>query len=204
MKEVSASTFKKVKIGAAIAAVLGLSFYILSNPNITGYVSIDFVMQDLNLTLTQSQIFTMTTTNPEPFTLTSFKLSGEVIGDGRVEIYLDNRQGQQLLIYRNLRTKDKGISAITGLAVEGAEQAAEAGKESYFIISPGEIIQSPGLLELSEREETVSGPFSDECVDTCFIRMELSSSTIYGLVFKVEPGTTLKIDRIFYTIDVDE
>ncbi|MBW2980811.1 hypothetical protein KY360_05335 [Candidatus Woesearchaeota archaeon] len=204
MKEVSAHTFAKIKIGVAVTAVLALSFYLFSNPNITGYVSIDFIMQDLDITLTQSQVFTMGATNPQPFTLTSFKLSGEVIGDGRVEIYLENRQGQQLLIYRNIKSKDRGISAITGLAVEGGEPTGKAEEGTYFVITPGQVIQNPGLMELSGKEETISGPFSDECVDTCFIRMELSSSTTYGLVFKVEPGTTLKIDRIFYTIDTDE
>ncbi|MBW2984966.1 hypothetical protein KY361_07640 [Candidatus Woesearchaeota archaeon] len=191
----------KIKIAVVITAVLVLSVYIFKNPNITGYVSTDFVMQNLNLTITQSQSFTLTSTSPEPFTLTAFKLTGEVIGDGRVEIYLDNRQGQQLLIYRNLKTKDKGIGAITGFSVEG--EVEEAKKAAYFVISPGEIIQNPELQELSEKKETVSGTFENQCSDTCFIRMELSSSTVYDIVFKVESGTSLKINNIFYTIDVE-
>ena len=192
----------KIKIAVAITAVLVLSVYIFNNPNVTGYVSTDFVMQNLNLTLTQSQKFALSSTSPEPFTLTSFKLSGEVIGDGRVEIYLDNRQGQELLIYNNLKTKDRGIGAITGFSIEG-EADEEAEKAAYFLISPGEIIQNPELQELSEREETVSGTFENQCSDTCFIRMELSSSTAYDMVFKVESGTSLKINNIFYTIDVE-
>lgn len=201
----NANTLQKIEIIVSIGLILVLTAFLLGNPNITGYLSLDFVMQDLNLTLSQSQNYIITSTNPEPFILTSFKISGEVIGDGRVEVYLDNNQGQQLLVYKNVKQKQRGMGLITGMFIAGEKQTEKekAKKESYLVIKPGEDIQNPKMLELSEKEETVSEIFSNECTDTCFIKMELSDKIAYNLIFKIEPGTTLKLDNIVYTIEIE-
>ena len=119
---INANKLQKIEITIAVLLVLGLTAFLIGNPNITGFLSLDFVMQDLNLTLSQSQNYIITSTNPEPFTLTSFKISGEMIGDGRVEIYIDNGQSQQLLVYRNVKQKQRGMALITGMFIEGEKQ----------------------------------------------------------------------------------
>lgn len=203
MRKMNLNQFAKVKIALAITLVLALSFHIFTNPNITGFVSLDFIMEDLNITLTESQSFILTSTATEPFTLTSFKISGDIMGNGSVEVYLDNNQGQKLMIYKNIRTRGGGMEQITGRATTEEQAEVSAEKKSYLIISPDKIIENVEPLQLSEKEETVSGPFSNECVETCFIRMELSSDTIYNLIFITEPGTILKFNKIFYTIEVE-
>lgn len=196
---------QKIEIIVSIGLILVLTAFLLGNPNITGFLSLDFVIQDINLTLSQSQNYIITSTNPEPFILTSFKISGEVIGDGRVEVYIDNGQGQQLLVYRNVKSKQRGMGLITGMFIAGEKQTEKekAKQGSYLVLNPGKTIQELEIMELSEKEETVSGIFSNECADSCFIKMELSDKIAYKLVFKIEPGTTLKLDNIVYIIEIE-
>ena len=198
--------FQKIEIAFAVILVLVLSAFMLRNPSITGYLSTDFVMQDLNLTLTNSQSFIITSSNPKPFNLTSFKLSGTIEGNGEVGIYLDNNPGKQLLIYRNVKEKTKGLSIITGFFTEGEKQAEteKAKQGSYLVIAPGKQLQEIKMPELSEKEEIVKGMFTNECDETCFIKMEMSNQLGYQLIFKIESGTTLKLNNIVYTIGIGE
>ncbi len=201
----TSNRLQKIEIAFAVILVLILSAFILNNPSITGYLSTDFVMQDINLTLTRSQNFIIVSTNPKPATLTSFKLSGTIESNGKIEVYLDNNQGQRLLVYRNVKEKKKGMDVITGFFIAGEKQTEteKAEQGSYLTLIPGNIIQETEMLELSETEETIEGIFTNECADTCFIKMELSNETAYRLIFKIEPGTILKIDNIIYTIQTE-
>ena len=196
---------KKVEVGLAVVLILSLGVFMLGNPNITGYLSLDFVMQDLDIMVGESQSIILTSTNTEPVTLTSFKLSGEIIGEGMAEVYLDNGQGQKLLVYRNAREKRKAMSTITGLFIEGEKQIEnkKAEEKSYLVLNPGRMIEDAELSELAEDEEVVAGVFSNECTDTCFIKMELSDKTAYQLIFNLEPETELKLDSIVYTVETE-
>lgn len=204
MKKSVKKAIHQAEFFVSIALVLTLTLYLLGNPNITGFLSLDFVMQDLDMTLTQSQNYIISSDSTEPFILTSFKLSGEVIGDGIVEIYLDNNLGQQLLIYRNVKSKG-GMSMITGMVVAGEKNTAEgkAEKETYLMLDPGYAIENTKINGISDDEKIVEGVFSNECTDTCFMKMELSENASYNLLFKIEPGTVLKLDNIIYTIEID-
>ena len=195
---------RKIEATFAVVLILVLGAFMLGRPNITGYLSLDFVMQDLDIMMMDSQSWILSSNNPEPVTLTSFKVSGEVVGEGRVEVYLDNGQGQELLVFRNVRKKGASMSGITGLYIAGEQTGGEKTEEkSYLMLNPGRKIQDVGLTKLSEKEEIVNGVFSNECGDTCFIKMELSDKTAYQLVFKIEPGTELKLDNILYTVETE-
>jgi hypothetical protein len=196
-------TLKKVEVGLAVVLILSLGVFMLGKPNITGYLSLDFVMQDLNIMIADSQSLILTSTNSEPVTLTSFKLSGEIIGEGRAEVYLDNGKGQKLLVFRNAREKRKAMSTVTGLYIQGGPDNTEAEEKSYLVLNPGGIITDMDLAELAENEELVEGVFSNECEDTCYIKMELSDETAYQLIFNLEPGTGLKLDSIVYTVETE-
>lgn len=199
------STLKKMEITFAVILILSLGVFMLGNPNITGYLSLDFVMQDLDIMVGESQSMIMTSTNPESVTLTSFKISGEILGDGRAEVYLDNGMGQRLLVYRNTGEKRKAMSVVTGLFIEGEKQIEnnKAEEKSYLVLSPGKRIEDMVMAELSEKEEVVAGVFSNECTDTCFIKMELSDQIAYQLIFNIEPETGLKLDSIVYTVETE-
>jgi len=206
MKKINPDVLKKVGLTAAIVLVLVLSSFLFGNPNITGYLSLDLVMENVDLTVDQSQGFTLSIQSTKPFILTSFKIAGEVVGDGIAEAYIDNGRGQQFLVYRNVMPIKRGMNLITGLVVTGVKltEQATAEKGSYLLINPGNTIQDVQFQPLEEDEETVSGGFRNECVDTCFIKMEMSSDLVYKLIVKTEPGTSIKIDNVFYTIDVGE
>jgi hypothetical protein len=196
----------KIELSAAVALVLGLSLYLFGSPNITGFLTLDLVMQDLDIVLTESRTYSLSSSAPDPFILTSFKVSGKITGNGRVEVYIDNNQGQQILVYKNIKQKNRGMGHITGLLTRGEKMTEneKARQETYLVINPSEAIQNPELQEITEKEEIISGVFSNECSESCFIKMEISNDTVYDLIFKVEPGTTLKIDKIFYTVETND
>ena len=191
----------QVEVIAAVLLILLLSLFLFKAKGITGFVSYDFAIQDLDMTIDRSQSYVLTSGSEKPFDLTSFKLGGEVLGDGVVEVYLDNGKGQELLVFRNSRAVGSGMQKITGMAVEGEEP--QEGR--WLLLSPmqGSASDEPPR-RLPPDEEPVSGVFSNECGDTCFISMELSNELSYELIFRIEPGTVLGLDNIIYTIDMEE
>lgn len=202
------STRKKIygiEITAAVVLILFGVISIFPNPGITGYVSIEIKTQEIDLTIANSQSYILTTNSKEPFYLTSLQFSGEVIGDGSVKVYVDNGQGQKILIFSNIIKKDKGLDSITGMnkitgGVVGTDQGTQ--EEYYLVIEYLENIEEePG--EIAEDKELAAGNFKNKCVDTCFIEMLLSEEIGYQLLFYVEEGTILRLDEIVYNIRKD-
>ena len=195
-------TITKVEIIGAVTLVLVLGIVFLGGPSITGYQLLDFVVEDLDISVSQSQEYTLSGSG-EDFLLTSLKVAGEVIGDGKVEVYLDNGNGQRLLIYANNRPYANSMELITGMAIspEELESGEEPKQGSHLLIDPLRFTDEKPK-PLKEEEQTDSGAFANECVDSCFIRMLMSEETVYALVFLVEEGTTLRVDKIFYTVDI--
>ena len=198
------NNFHKIEAAGAIVGVLVLTLFFFSGPGITGFLSLDFTIQNLEMEIDRSQSFLLTSSSENPFYLTSFKVGGEVIGDGVVEIYLDNGQGQELLIFRNVKPEKGDIGHITGFFVNTEEIEEDTEEGSWLIIAPiegsatNEIPSSPG-----EKEKAVSGFFSNQCGDTCFMKMELSNELSYRLLFKIDSGTLFKLDNIVYTIETE-
>lgn len=186
----------KIELTLGISLALIVVLVMIGNPHVTGYLSLDFVMQDLDMTIDQSQKFMISTDSEEEFSLTSLKISGEVIGEGRAEIYLDNEEGQKLMIYRNVKTKSIGMGAITGYFVNGQQD------NHIKITQEGTIDEE--MTELTEKEETTNGLFSNECKETCFIKMRMKKGLNYNLLVKVDKGTKVRINEIAYTIQTDE
>jgi hypothetical protein len=198
------SRMVQVEIIGAIFLMLMLSLFLFKDKGITGFVPVEFTTQDMNITLDQSQSYILTSGSDAPFPLTSLKIGGEVVGDGVVEIYLDNGQGQQLLVYRNTRSKSGGMGSITGLVTQsenGTKTDVREGK--WLLLSPLKDSAKGDLpVKLGRDEEASSGAFSKECRDTCFMRMEISNQLSYELIFKIDQGTQLKLNDLTYTIDV--
>jgi hypothetical protein len=189
--------FKKLQIFAAISLLLLSTLFLFRTPGITGHFSADFKSQIINMDIEQSQIYALSTNNPEPTHISSFRLSGEVIGEGSVEVYIESK-GQRLLVYKNVREKEKGLPAVTGMAVAYAAEPEE--QETLLLLNPITKVDWSGGLSLSENQELVEGPFSNKCVDTCYIEMPVSSNDVYNLLFMVQPGTKLKINKITYNL----
>lgn len=165
-------------------------------PKITGYVSAEIAAQKLNLEVDKSQVFVLSANSTEPITLTSFRLSGEVIGSGLVQIFLNDGE-KDLLVYSNVKKKGDGMNKITGMVAGAGGETPKEG--SWLAINPGSTAENPTQI-LAEGEQLASGAFDNECAETCFINFGLSSGNSYNLIFKIEPGTKLKINEVVYTI----
>ena len=72
-----------------------------TSTSMTGYLSVDMIKQNVDLTIDHCQDFIFTSSSEDEFSLNSLGLSGKVIGSGVVEVYLENGQGQELLVYTN-------------------------------------------------------------------------------------------------------
>ena len=205
MEQETKDKLKKMQIFAAVSLVLISTLFLFKTPGITGHFTADFKSQVLNMQIEQSQLYLLSSNNPEPIYVSSFRLSGDVTGDGSVEVYIENN-GQKLLVYKNIREKEQGLPTVTGMAVAyAAEPGTSEGdssleEETLLLLSPKGTIEWKEELSLSATEEYVTGPFNNKCMDTCFIEMPLSSGDTYNLIFMVQPGTKLNINKITYTL----
>ena len=199
-------TIKKIPLIFAISLLLVSIGFLFKNPGITGHVAADFRSQTFNLELDNSQSFLLKTNSQNPIYISSFRLSGNIIGEGSVEIFIENN-GRQVLIYKNVVEKEQGMPAVTGMAVapgdmpEVKNTPSNKSEEGISIImEPLEKLEWTEGFSLSDKQKFFTGAFNDKCVDTCFIEMPLSSEKTYRLIFMIQPGTKLEINKITYTL----
>lgn len=199
------STKRKIhqgEITIAIVLLLVATISLFPNPGITGFVSVESKKQRIDLEIANSQSYILTTNSEEPFYLTALRISGEVIGEGIVNIYIDNNQGQRVLIYSNVMEKEQGLDTITGMDKITGNVVGTNVEEDYLVIEHLENLEVQ-LDSIPAEKRAVSGGFENECADSCFIDMALTKETAYQLIFYVEEGTVLKINEISYTIKKD-
>lgn len=187
--------WKKAQLFVAISLLFVATLFLFNDSGITGHVTADFRSQTLNLAVEQSQMFSLTTNQAEPIYISSFRMSGEVIGGGSVEAYIESN-GERLLIFKNVKEREQGLPSVTGLAV-AAEPPAE---EALLLLNYVDTLEWKEETSLSDAEEFIEGSFNNQCKDTCFIEMSVSSEQGYRLIFMIEPGTKLNIHKIIYTL----
>lgn len=207
----------KIEMFAAIVGIFLIGMFMLpTQPTFTGYVSglnLTIYSQNLDMYVDGSQSYTLTTADGS-LHLRSFMIDGEVIGDGRVEILLDNGQGKQYMIYENIQKKPDysgphmitGISGgITGMAVSGEEENATIEEKTgvWLVVQPKDSIDYE-FLPLNEDEEIVSGEFYSVCQETCNMPENLFNSHTYELVFRIEKGTAVKLKEINYILQEND
>ncbi|MCK4589616.1 MAG: hypothetical protein KAT77_04175 [Nanoarchaeota archaeon] len=187
-------TWHQIELTVAIvlSLVIILSFF---RPTITGFVSAGTYSQNLDLVLDKSTIFLISA--PELVEVTSFKLTGEV--EGAAKIYLDNMEGQRLLVYENLEKPKKGLGLVTGMAIGGSFAGTHYTGEKIL-----EITQLDGFEEYVEFDKSgkqvKNGPFEEACQETCFIKMEVNPEKEYKLIVLLEEGTCLKLEEVVLTV----
>ena len=216
-------TIYKIELMVAfIGLITALVFFFpLNNFAMTGFVlgvNQTIYVEEINLFVDGSQSYTLTT--EKSLHLGSFMMSGEVLGNGRVEILLDNGKGEQYLVYENINRAQEmqkggypitGISgggitgraitggAITSGAVSGGENDVEK-QVAWIVIQPKKEAVNYEFLPLKENEEIMPGEFFSECVETCKIPENAFNSQAYSLIFRLEKGTSVKITRIKYIL----
>ena len=187
----------EIAIGVTIILVLALIFLPSQNP-ITGFVPTDMSLQNLNIILDKSTAYELTSLSEQPVYLQSFRLSGEVIGNGSVAIYLRPEGGKDYLVYTNIghrETKDNLITGITGMA---AASAAEEEEQTGILIE-----EKRPLANLKPTTEPVKfGLFDNECKETCYLPMDEFNQTSFTMSVYLEPGVVVKLDELSYTLDM--
>ncbi|MBD3303868.1 hypothetical protein GF343_01885 [Candidatus Woesearchaeota archaeon] len=186
---------------AVLMICLVLLALVFSRPEIVGYASTSVHSQDLNLFVEQSQRFYLRSLISEPVHLTSLTLSGEVIGEGTVSIYLDNERGMRNLVYKNVKRKDSTHNRITGTSVLGGgvtgNSIQQHEENPVLDLLEGPVLQGYEFLNPAYR--TVSGEFHHACVESCLLQARTFEGRRFAIDFFIEPGTILKIKEIVYT-----
>lgn len=183
--------FEYVFVIVLIVAVPLLFF----RPSITGFVASDTKAQILNMNFTESQALNLASNNGSIY-ISSFSISGEVIGDGGIAIYLVNDKNTRSLVYSNVGQKKK-VSPLTGAATGiAAAHAVEVIQEGGLVIEEGEKLQWPGKIG----ENYASGSVTAVCIDSCYLSSDDYTASSFKLQIFVEPRTTFKLQEILYTI----
>lgn len=174
-------------IGIALVLIGVLSLNYISLPSgkptltgVTGFVPADVISQPLNIDVTRSQEYSLSTS--DSFTLTSLRLSGSVEGSGIAQIFLIDGE-KKYLIYNNIKEKEVNKNLVTGQAID---------------INPDAYVATPSA-KLQDNQETVFGSFYEECGETCFIKLPFSQNKIYRIAFYVDENTAMKISELTYT-----
>ena len=194
--------FKKKLYRTEIILIIALVIVIplaLFHPSITGYVPSDLFKQTLNFTLDKSQALNLKA-DGQPVYISSLSLSGDVKGDGDVAIYLNNKLGEKVLVYTNVGQTNARPNLITGAAIgsklTGGGIGADSIPDGSILIDYGRELPWPGDMGSS-----APGSFVNTCVESCYLNPEQFTQSEFELQVFVEPGTTVKITEIFYTID---
>lgn len=149
---------------------------LVSDSGITGFVPTDTISQNVDLTVSSSQRYSL---KSDTDLLTSLSISGEVVGSGLVNVYLSNGD-DELLVYSNKRKISSAMQSITGLA---ALEIEPQGRLDRIDSLPGEYV-------------TINGAFESQCSQTCSIS---GLSGPFYLDIVVDPGTTVKISKIVFS-----
>jgi hypothetical protein len=205
-------TLYKIEMFAAIVGVFVVAMFLLPTPpTLTGYVSglnITIYSQDLDIMVDGSKSYTLTTADGN-LHLKSFMIDGEVLGNGSVEILLDNGKGKQYLVYDNVEEIPdysaphfmRGMTAgITGMAID--EEIIE--KRGIYLVVQEKNPINYEFNPLKENEETVPGGFYSVCKETCNMPKYLFNHHTYELIFRLEAGTTVRLNEIKYILQEDE
>lgn len=199
MEEETKKRLHQFEIIGAVVLLLVSVISLFPDTGITGYVSVDVRKQPVDIAVANSQSYLLTTTSEEGFELTSFKISGELIGEGKASVYLDNGQGQKILVFTNIIDSRKGLGSVTGMKeISGLVTGPDTEAQGDLILEYLENIDG-SFRDLKDQEELFSGKFEEKCVDSCFINMPLNSDLSYLLLFYVEEGAILNINEVVYT-----
>ena len=109
MQEKKRNKLTQIEIILAVSVVLVLVLSFFPDLSITGHAFMNPYSQELDMVITESQSYVLTSDKINPFQLISFRLSGNVAGEGQVEITLESAAGQELLVYSNVKERSKGL-----------------------------------------------------------------------------------------------
>ncbi len=200
-------------VGIVLIVGVGFAFFQFDVNPITGFISYESYRQTVDLDLSEGTIYILSSSTPETLNITSFAISGEIIGDGQIEVYLQSAN-ERILVFSNTKDKDFGIQSITGQGEGGL--GVITGLVVGETVGTGETegIEEANLLVLKRQPDKIdlqhptigednsvfSGAFTNVADDSQFIFMQLSQEDVIRMVINIEPGTRVRIGEILYTI----
>ncbi len=222
----SLNKWQKLQVFFIFLFMGGMFVFLSFKPSVTGHVTAEYALEDLEVVVLKNQTYSLVSNTEKPIELKSVLISGKIIGNGEVNIFLIN-ENNRYLVYTN-KADDSPLVQITGFAVNKADDKVEEdnvdiifrqkGKEDILPdfekelkdINKGEFEAFASLLE-SEIEENkkeriidfvqnANGTqFKGVCRDTCALFGMKSRS--YDFELDVAEGTILYIDEIIYSIE---
>lgn len=198
-----------------------VTFLTFSKPSITGYIPATYAIKDLEVVVLKNQSYILSSNDTQQLHLKSVLVSGKIIGEGEVKIFIE-ADGERYLIYSNER--GTGLTAITGLAIKETDKGVDVNfvPELEQDILPELEIKETDLyttevqafIELLKKEaaenkkqvivdfikNTEGISFKDECRETCML-FGLTNNQ-YRFIFEVDLGTILLVDEITYSTEI--
>ena len=165
--------------------VVGIVFgaLLFGKPSITGFVPTETYSQELNIDISDSQRFVLSS-DESALKLSSLALTGIVQGEGLVNVYLSDGSNNWL-VFSNKKKQSSAMEHITGLAVHELD------------IQPSERLDKIETLPAGYKSEP--GGFQNECVDTCMLQPDLLNKQSLYLDVIIEPGTHLHISGMRFS-----
>ena len=189
---------RKAEIAIGVTIILIIVFiFIPSNSPITGFVPADMTLQNLDILLDKSAAYELSSITGEPIYLNGFRLSGEVIGNGSIAVYLRPEGGRDYLVYTNIGHRETKGNLITGMAAASAAEEDESNRNGLLIEEKG------NLINLKPTTKAVKlGIFDNECAETCYLPAEDFNSASFIMSVYLEQGVVVRLDELSYTLEI--
>ncbi len=180
---------RKRVVMAIIVVIILIGVLFFNDPSITGYVPTTTYSENVDIDVVKSQELYIQSKDGLPMSITSLLLTGEVTGEGLVNVYLKDPREHKLLVFSNKEKKGSALETITGMAVHEIN------------VIPGKTINK--IETVSERYNKIPGKFINQCKETCSLDPKIFVSNQFVLEVIIEPGTTLHILGIKFSLEED-
>ncbi|MGB9675253.1 MAG: hypothetical protein ACP5IJ_01450 [Candidatus Nanoarchaeia archaeon] len=185
-----ANYLEKIKKFELILVMFALFVIFLTwfSTNITSYHIFETSLQRINLTFENSAELILSSDEPE--SLTFLALSGNVVGQGNVKIYLTNGEAK-LLVWDN---SQRNSNIMTGYATYSKNQISNSKKLKVSIGRPLEYFSS------NQNNFGIFGKFSNVCIETCTLDPKVWKGKEWRLLIYLSPNTKLELDELIFTM----
>ncbi len=168
--------------------VLIIVILFFSKSTITDHISKNIERQVVDIVVDKSQSFVLSLPDNAIFSLRSLQISGEVVGSGKVKVFLDNGKGIKRLVFSNVQGVGKNIGVSTDF-VDMDKSLQEIVINNYRSLEN----------DLVYEGETFAGSFRRVCSETCELNPVIFTNKRYELLVYVEPGTKVYLKELLYT-----
>lgn len=172
--------FFRVELAVIVMGVFLLTLY-FSDGGVTGFALVQSFDVPFDVVVSNSEVFELR--GAMPFSVSSFFVAGEVVGDGAVVVELVGRDGKKV-VFSNLDVDQEKI----GLMSVGGDVAP------LFVVPKGAVDVVPVRKDGRRGKEGVF----EECGEACRLSPAWSQDS-YELRVLVEPGTRVLLKRVRFS-----